>query len=217
MLKQLSTCILTIALSGHSFAVEPMTEDALSDFSLDSGDALSVLQLYGPTSAGLSIDGTGSNGELTPKPLTASSSKSPDKATTDSAPKQSSNAVDETSVKTAAITLQNIEEKLIQEFKEEARSGPLDPNLQAIVKIEERVVGQAAAFDTTSEIRYNKSQFKHDAKFNADGSVQHDRNLKIDLLKFENVGGDDLDDTSTIGSIYISDWRSEGSTTTTVR
>lgn len=217
MLKQLSICILAIALSGQSKAVEPMTEDALSNFTLDSGDALSVLQLYGPTSAGLSIDGTSPEKELKPQPLSSSSSTSSESNTTDDAPNRSSNAVDGTSVETAATTLKNIEEKLIQEFKEEARSGPLDPNLQAIVKIEERIVGQAVAFDTTSEIRYNKSEFKHDAKFNADGSVQHDRNLKIDLLKFENIGGDDLDDSSTIGSIYISDWRSEGSTTTTAR
>ena len=181
-----------IATTSTSFAVEPLSEDDMGDLALDSGQNL--LQMYGPTAAGLSFDVVGINGEQdNPVP---------------------EDTVDETSIKTAASNLKSIEEQLTEEFNKDRQALNLDPNLEAIIKPVERVVGQAASFDTTSEIRYDKDKFKHDATFNADGTVQHDRDLQIDLLKFENIGGDDLNDPSTIGSIYISDWSSRGSTTT---
>lgn len=183
---------ILIATASTSFAVEPLSEDDMGDLALDSGQNL--LQLYGPTAAGLRIEAVGK-----------------DESQSDAAQEDT---VDETSLEAAASTLKSIEEQLTEEFNKDRQDLNLDPNLQAIIKPVERVVGQAAAFDTTSEIQYDKDKFKHDAKFNADGTVQHDRDLQIDLLKFENIGGDDLNDPSTIGSIYISDWSSRGSTTT---
>ena len=182
--------ILIVALQ-TSFAVEPLSENDMGDLALDSGQNL--LQLYGPTAAGLRIEALGED----------EGQDQPD-----------SEAVDETSIETANSTLKSIEEQLTEEFNKGRQDLTFDPNLEAIIKPVERVVGQAASFDTTSEIQYDKDKFKHEATFNADGTVQHDRNLQIDLLKFENIGGDDLDDPSTIGSIYISDWSSRGSTTT---
>lgn len=180
-----------IATAPNSFAVEPLSENDMGDLALDSGQNL--LQLYGPTAAGLSIEAVGDSEEL------------------DNAAAEDS--VDDTSIKTAASTLKSIEEQLTEEFNKDRQELNLDPNLDAIIKPIERVVGQATAFDTTSEIQYDKDKFKHEATFNADGTVQHDRNLQIDLLKFERLGTDDLNDPS-LGSIYISDWSSRGSTTT---
>ena len=187
--------IILIAATSTSFAVEPLSENDMGDLALDSGQNL--LQLYGPTAAGLRIDAVGKDD--------LEKNTSPEDDT------------DETSLGAAESTLKTIEEQLTDEFTKDRQDLNLDPKLQAIIKPVERVVGQAAYFDTTSEIQYDKNKFKHDATFNADGTVQHDRDLQIDLLKFENIGGDDLDDPSTIGSIYISDWTSEGGTTTRAR
>lgn len=191
MYKLYSLFIIMIAALQTSFAVEPLSEGDMGDLALDSGQNL--LQLYGPTAAGLQIEALGED---------------------DADVELDSGSVDDTSIETASTTLKSIEEQLTEEFNKTRQDISFDPNLEAIIKPVERVVGQAAAFDTTSEIQYDKDKFKHEATFNADGTVQHDRNLQIDLLKFENIGGDDFDDPSTIGSIYISDWSSRGSTTT---
>ena len=181
-----------MSFSFLAHAVEPLSENDMSDLALDSGSGL--LQIYGPTAAGLRVEALGKNEE---------------------APENES--TDDTSIKSAESTIKSLEDQLTEEFQRERPDLEFDPNLQAIVKPNERVVGDAASFDTLSQIQYNKSNFKHEATFNSDGSVQHDRDLQIDLLKFENIGGDDLNDPSTIGSIYISDWTSQGSTTTQVR
>lgn len=186
---------IMIAAVPTSFAVEPLSEDDMGDLALDSGQ--NILQMYGATAAGLRLEIEGNDNDQ--------------KRT------EQEEASNETSIETAKSTLKSIEEQLTEEFNNDRQDLTLDPNLQAIIKPVERVVGQATAFDTTSEIRYDKDKFKHDATFNPDGSVQHDRDLSIDLLKFENLSSDNLDDQSTIGSIYISDWTSEGSTTTQTR
>ncbi|KZZ58406.1 MAG: hypothetical protein MK096_04100 [Oleiphilaceae bacterium] len=187
-----STFTLLMSFSFFAYAVEPLSENDMSDLALDSGSGL--LQIYGPTAAGLRVEALGKNEEP------------PENESTD-----------DTSIKSAESTIKSLEDQLTEEFQRERPDLEFDPNLQAIVKPNERVVGDAASFDTLSQIQYNKSNFKHEATFNSDGSVQHDRDLQIDLLKFENIGGDDLNDPSTIGSIYISDWTSQGSTTTQVR
>ena len=180
-----------IAAAQNSFAVEPLSEDDMGDLSLDSGQNL--LQMYGPTAAGLRI-------EL-------------ESDVNDQQKTEQEEASNKTNIETVNSTLKSIEEQLTEEFNKDRQELSFDPNLDAIIKPVERVVGQATAFDTTSEIQYDKDKFKHEATFNADGTVQHDRNLQIDLLKFERLGTDDLNDPS-LGSIYISDWSSKGSTTT---
>lgn len=189
-----STFTLLMCFSVLSHSVEPLSEADMSDLALESG--VSLLNIYGATAAGIRVEAIGKED--------------------DSETKEEDNN-DDTGVKAARSTLKNIEEQITKDFQQEFNDSALDPQLTAIIKPVEQVVGNAAAFDTYSEIRYDKSKFKHEATFNADGSVQHDRDLQIDLLKFENIGGDDLDDPSTIGSIYISDWSSLGSTTTQMR
>jgi hypothetical protein len=180
-----------IVIASTSFAVEPLSENDMGELSLDSGQNL--LQMYGPTAAGLRI-------EL-------------ESDVNDEQKTKQEEASNKTSIETADSTLKSIEEQLTEEFNKDRQDLNLDPNLNAIIKPIERIVGQATAFDTTSEIQYDKDKFKHEATFNADGTVQHDRDLQIDLLKFDRLGTDDLNDPS-FGSLYISDWSSKGSTTT---
>ena len=191
MYKLYSLFIIMIAALQTSFAVEPLSEGDLGDLALDSGQNL--LQLYGPTAAGLRIEALGE-----------------DEADVE----LDSGAVDETSIETASTTLKSIEEQLTEEFNKTRQDITFDPNLEAVLKPEERIVGSAEVFEQTSEIQYDKDKFKHDPTFNRDGTVQHDRDLQVDLLKFENIGTDDINESAKFGSIYISDWSSRGSTTT---
>jgi hypothetical protein len=190
-IKQLTITTLLLC-SSIGFAVEPMSEDALSDFALESGQ--SFIQIYGAPAAGLTVDIDENQAN---------------------AAQDSKIETDDTTIESAAYSLKTIEEQITEQFKN-ANIEPVDPNLNAIVSSSEVIVGQANAFDQSSEITYRKKDFQHDAVFNPDGSVEHNRNLKIDLLKFENISNDDLNDNSTLGDIYISDWSSRGSTTTII-
>lgn len=191
-MRYLLSLFTVVIFSSAVLGIEPMSENDLGGFALDSGNGL--LQVYGPAAAGLRIEIEGQE-EEPPK----------------------DDAVEKDGTRKAASNLKSIEERLTEEFTKSTENLELDPNLESLIKIRERVVGKAASFDTTSEIQYDKDKFKHDASFNDDGSVQHDRDIYVDLLKLENIGGDNLEDPSIIGSIYISDWTSEGSTTTQIR
>ncbi len=185
--------IFMVGLSAH--AVEPMSEEAMGSMALESGQ--NFTQIYGPTSAGLSVD-TESSGAL------------------EGATKTSTNETDDTAILATKQSISDLEKQLINEFETAKANGDFDLGQAEIIKSGSLVVGQAGAFDTTSEIRYKDGAYKHDATFNQDGSVKHTRDLQIDMLKFENLSSDNLND-NTFGSIYISDWSSRGSNTTTER
>ena len=44
------------------------------------------------------------------------------------------------------------------------------------------------------------------------GGVAVSRDLLIDLLKIENLRGNNTDESRSAGSVYLSDWRSQGDT-----
>jgi len=73
-------------------------------------------------------------------------------------------------------------------------------------------VGQATAFTTTSEIRYEQGNFNHEMRELDNGGVAVTRDLTIDLLKIENLRGDHYDESRNAGSVFLSNWRSRGDT-----
>jgi hypothetical protein len=79
------------------------------------------------------------------------------------------------------------------------------------------VVGEAQVFATSSEISYKKSNFSHNTEFHDNNSISVSRDLHIDMLKLENLSGDSLDHHRSVGSIYMSNWSSQGDTTLTPR
>lgn len=185
--------LLAPMISAPLHAVEPMSEEAMGSMALESGQ--DFIQIYGPTSAGLTID---IDDESDSKKTSASES------------------ADDTAIAATKQTIADLEKQLIEEFETAKASGDTDIGQAALLKGDSIIVGQAGAFDTTSEISYKDGAFKHDAKFNKDGSVEHTRNLQVDMLKFENLSSDAANDNS-FGSIYISDWSSRGTNTTTER
>jgi len=179
-------------LPSLSWAIEPMNEDALGGFSLDSGQ--SFLQVYGPTVSGIRVEAVGK--EQAPPPT-----RTPDR----------------TNEQSAKLSIKKIEEKLTESFQRSASERIIDPDLASLGNQDQKVVGRAATHDVSSEIRYDKKKFKHSPTFNDDGSVLHERSLHVDLLKFEDIGNNDPNDSSSFGDVFISDWSSIGSTRTQVK
>lgn len=174
-------------------AVQPLSEQAMDDVSFESG--LNILNVYGPTSAGLSDD---------IDPLTTSAE---DK---------------EKQLITATTSAKELLEDAEGFQNESTTAQPIDTNL-SFKEVEEAIsagistVGRAdTTFDTSSEIQYNKKSFIHDAEFLSNGDVIHTRDLQIDLLKVEDIKGNYRDEGRTIGDIYLSNWESRGSATLSV-
>lgn len=174
-------------------AVQPLSEQAMDDVSFESG--LNILNVYGPTSAGLSDD----------IDLLAPSAEDKEKQ-----------------LVTATTSAKELLEDAEESQDESVTAPPLDTNL-SFKEVEEAIsagistVGRAGTtFDTSSEIQYNKKSFIHDAEFLSNGDVIHTRDLQIDLLKIEDIKGNYRDEGRTIGDIYLSDWESRGSATLSV-
>lgn len=79
------------------------------------------------------------------------------------------------------------------------------------------IEGGTQAFNTSSAINYKKSNFHHETRQLKGNSIAISRDLHIDLLKIENLGGDDFQTERSAGSIYMSNWSSQGDTILTPR
>jgi len=169
------------SLSGASLAVEPMSDEDMGDFALASGQ--SFLQVYGPSSAGLSIDTPNDSGD-----------------------------VDDTSLASSSKVIEDLDQDSL-----EIKTIELNPNVPDEETVNDVIesgiitVGNAQVEDTTSQISYRNVDFNREAIFNKDGSVIQTRDLQIDRLEFQNIT---IDDNPSLGNVYISDWSSQGRTTT---
>lgn len=87
------------------------------------------------------------------------------------------------------------------------------------IEIDSSIKGSAGSdsFTTTSEVNYKKSNYRHDTTQLEGNAISIARDLKIDLLKIENISGDDLQLERSVGNIYLSNWSSRGDTTLTPR
>ena len=179
--KHIAALIGIFSLSSVGWAVEPMSDEDMGDFALASGQ--SFLQVYGPSSAGLSIDTPNESGDVDDTRLTSSSKVIED--------------LDQDSLEARPITPQG--------------NSPDAETVDAAIESGIVTVGNAQVEDTTSEISYKQVDFKREAIFNTDGSVIQTRDLQIDRLEFQNIT---IDDNPSLGNVYISDWSSQGQTTT---
>lgn len=172
-----------LCLPGLMYAVQPLSESDMDDVSAETGR--NILDIFGPAAAGLEED----------TEISASEKAEDDDTTTIAA-----QVLEEAEDQIKRQDISSVEPQLSFEEIENA--------LEAGVS----VIGSAKVFDTTSEIQYREQDFHHKAEFLADGSVIHERDLYIDLLKLENLRGDDTSSDGSLGSIYLFDWRSQGST-----
>ena len=72
--------------------------------------------------------------------------------------------------------------------------------------------GNASVFSTNSEINYKTNNVNRDMQALDDGEIIVSRDLQIDLLKLENLRGDNREGNRSAGNIYLSDWNSRGDT-----
>ena len=169
------------SLSSASLAVEPMSDEDMGDFALASGQ--SFLQVYGPSSAGLSIDTPNDSGD-----------------------------VDDTSLASSSKVIEDLDQDSLEIKTSEPQGNTPDADtIDGAIESGIVTVGNAQVEETTSEISYKQVDFKREAIFNTDGSVIQTRDLQIDRLEFQNIT---IDDNPSLGNVYISDWSSQGQTTT---
>ena len=179
--KHIVALIGILSLSSVGWSVEPMSDEDMGDFALASGQ--SFLQVYGPSSAGLSIDTPNGSGD-----------------------------VDDTSLTSSSKVIEDLDQDSL-----EIKTVELNPNVPDEETIDDVIeagiitVGNAQVEDTTSQISYRNADFNREAIFNKDGSVIQTRDLQIDRLEFQNIT---IDDNPSLGNVYISDWSSQGRTTT---
>ena len=203
MITQHRTLLLmlgAIAFSINTHAVEPLSEEDMSDFALDSG--LNLLNIYGPTAAGLRDDVDGSSTIVSEYEIVEAAPTGEDKQL---------EAAEET-VKERIEDNENLSAN--RPIVTDAPDLTFEEAERAIVE-SETTLGNAELFDTSSEIRYRTSQFRHSADVRGNNDVIQSRDLQIDRLSLENLRSDDINDNS-LGNIYLSDWQSRGNTRITV-
>jgi len=165
-------------------AVQPLTESDMDNVSVETGQ--NILDIFGAAAAGLEDDIDPNEG----------AEESKDTASKDA----------------AQFALQDNEQDASESTNAVSPSYTSFEDAQAAIEANAKTIGTANVFKTSSEIQYNDKDFSHKADFLRDGSVVHTRDLKIDLLKLENLRGDYNDSERSAGSIYLSNWESRGST-----
>lgn len=165
-------------------AVQPLTEADMDNVSAEIGQ--NILDIFGPAAAGLEDD------------------IDPSEGSTESADTSNKDAAD--------VALKDEERRTAETGSEQAITFDSFEEAQTAIEQNTQTIGTASAFKTSSEIQYKTKNFSHKADFLGDGSVVHTRDLKIDLLKLENLRGDYNDGDRTVGNIYLSNWESRGST-----
>ena len=172
-----------------AFAVQPLSESDMDNVSAETGQ--NILNVFGPAAAGLTEDYTPS--------------------------KQQENGETQHASEVATNVLNDIEQDVLttDDNSQTDSSNLTFEEAQAAIEAGVKVVGEAfhrEGDSTTSEIQYSEKDFHHEAEFLVDGSVIHNRDLQIDLLKLENLRGGYDDNNPSAGNIYLSDWQSRGST-----
>jgi len=217
-LKSVPLLLISIALGLPSLtihAAESMTEMTESDLDNISAEAgFSLLNIFGAPAAGLTDDAPFDEQEG-------------DKETTSDFQISSGNRLDEeenNTRKTAEDKLGDIESDQLEaevhintpilSFNEVL--GSLKASEETIIKAS-ALVGRDQDDTTTNELQYQNQDYHHGLEVLGKNEVINTRDLQIDLLKLENLRGDHFDDSRSVGSIYISDWHSQGSTHTQLR
>jgi len=177
--------------SSAVLSVQPMSEADLDGVSFDSGQNL--LNIYGKPAAGLRDDTPDSTSDEA-SGLTRKSHQESDEAQP-----------------LASQELRSLEDE--GKTPNPVELSTLDPQtLSEAIAASVETIGAASAFTTDSEIRYKRQNVHHEMSPIENGGVSVARDLSIDLLKLENLRGDDYDVERSAGSIYLSNWRSQGET-----
>lgn len=195
-INRLLLTLLGLSISTLTTAVQPMSESDLEIVSATTG--ANILNIFGASQAGLKVDDSDNPGLAISKTELTSEKYSEGEAT---AP-------------IALSKLQSLEKESIQTTNSSPNQTPaLSAEAQnTIVKLNEFTKGEASLYSTSSEINYKASNVHHEMRNLENGGVGVSRDIQVDLLKLENLRGAHADESRSAGSIYISDWNSQGDT-----
>jgi len=194
LLTTFSGTILFIVCTTTVNAVQPMSESDLEFVSATTGS--NILNIFGASQAGLKIDDTETQ-EIPSSSAKLETEKYQEGEATNPIAQKELNAIEEGKLQKS---------NTIPEFTipQETENSLIKSNLQT--------TGNASVFSTSSEIKYKTTNVHHEMKTIENGGVSVSRDLQIDLLKLENLSGDQIDNSRSAGSIYLSNWNSQGDT-----
>lgn len=183
----------------QSFAVQPLDEVGLEGVSADAG--VNVLNLYGASAAGIAIDETPDNAELSE----SLESTVPLSQTRHSEGSEAQPAAEQ--------QLSDLEQSLQSLTRDQDLSLVLSSQEVASILDSNRVtLGEASVLRNSSEIRYRDANATRELQPLDENLVNVRRDLLIERLSIENLSGNDVDSSRSAGSIFISDWVSRGVT-----
>jgi len=183
--------LITLSLVSLNIqAAKPMTEDDLGNVSAETGD--NILNILGAPAAGLTIDQTddtsSSSGEY--------STYQEGETTQVFAAKEIKSLVNDSISHTNDVLEQEVD---ISAFEE-------------AIYASKQTIGIATSRDySNSEIRYFDKDVHHELTIISNNNIETTRDLYIDLLSIDQLNTSK--DGPSAGSIYLSDWRSQGTTT----
>ena len=190
-----------------------MTEGDLDNVSAEAG--LNLLNIFGAPAAGLTDDAPFDGGGL-----------EGDKEVENNfqvSPRNQLDTEEDNTRKTAESELIDIEsDQLHVEVLINTPILSLD-EVDNSLKAAEVTFSQASALagrdpddTTTSQLHYQNKNYHHELEILGPNEIISTRDVVVDLLTLENLRGDHFSDPTSYGSIYISDFRSQGSTHTRV-
>lgn len=192
----MTACVSFIAFSlasTYSFAAKPMTETDLGDVSAETGS--NILNLLGAPAAGLTIE----------------QGDAEDYASSISSEQQKTYKEGET---TAIFAIEEIKSLEKDSMIHTGKEPDLDVDISAFeeaIYASKQTIGIATSLDfSNSEIKYFDKDVHHDLTIISDNNIKVTRDLKIEQLSIDELKT--TDNGPSAGSIYLSDWISQGST-----
>lgn len=193
--KNFARLITLSLISINIQAAKPMTEDDLGSVSAEAGD--NILNLLGAPAAGLTIDHADTNSDGN---TAASSSEQYDTYNEGETTKDF--AIEEIK------SLENVSINQPNAFPDH------DVDISAFeeaIYASKQTIRIATSLDfSNSEIRYLDKDMHHNLTVISENNINISRDLQIDLLKVDKLNTSE--DGPSAGSIYLSDWRSQGTT-----
>lgn len=201
-----TTTLISLSLiSLNIYAAKPMTEDDLGSVSAETGN--NILNLLGAPAAGLTID---------------ISNDSPSSSNTKFSNLTASEATSTPAQYDTTHEGETTNDFAIEEIKSLENSSDFSQNLapnndvdisafEEAIYASKQTIGVANSLEfSNSEIRYFDKDVHHNLTILSDNKVTISRDLQIDLLKVDKLNT--TKDGPSAGSIYLSDWRSQGTT-----
>lgn len=190
---------LAFVLPFSTLAVQPMSESDLEVVSATTGS--NILNIFGASQAGLTVDDSEVGNLDLDSPISSSTNLTTENTTEG-----------ETAKPAALNRLRTIEEEILHTPNTPAEQILSSAAQSTVLKINEQTIGSASVFETSSEINYKTNNVNLQMRNLENGGVGVSRNLQVDLLKLENLSGDQMNSGRSVGSIYLSDWQSQGDT-----